>query len=71
MSASFGMCCGRCGYGELYPAPEVKDIAAAATAMGDAGWGFDARGRARCPECMKNPEAEPAPGRPVEPDLFS
>ncbi len=52
MSASLSMACA-CGRSVTVSCPRLEDIPQAQQQM--MGWGFDARGLARCPHCLTAP----------------
>lgn len=55
----------RCGRTASAPCPELRDIPATAEQLTRLGWGWDERGRVRCPECVgaDEPAAVPEQGR--------
>lgn len=59
--ATLSYCCGACGAAQIVPCPTIADIGAATIALMEHGWGFDARGRCRCPGCLAFPKSEPPP----------
>ena len=57
MTAQFGMRCG-CGRAVFADCPQLDDIAQVQARV--TGWGHDARGFVRCPDCLGRPEAATA-----------